>query len=215
MPRLDARDKTLGIGEYVEDMVMPGMLYGSALRPPAPRILVKAIETGAAKKVPGVHAVLTAEDIPGDRYQGHLKHDWPVMVAVGEESRYIGDALALVAAESKAAMKEALALIELEYEELPPVLTIDEALSADAPPIHPDGNRLSVNAKVLRGDVEAALANSKHVVSKSFYSPPVEHAFMEPESSLAYIDENGTVVVYVADQGINYQIGRASCRERV
>lgn len=202
MPRLDARDKTLGIGEYVEDMVMPGMLYGSALRPPAPRILVKAIETGAAKKVPGVHAVLTAEDIPGDRYQGHLKHDWPVMVAEGEESRYIGDALALVAAESKAAMKEALALIELEYEELPPVLTIDEALSADAPPIHPDGNRLSVNAKVLRGDVEAALANSKHVVSKSFYSPPVEHAFMEPESSLAYIDENGTVVVYVADQGI-------------
>ena len=107
MQRIDSREKTLGTGKYVEDMRMTGMLYGSALRTPAPRAFIRSIDTDGAKKIPGVHAVLTADDIPGERYPGHLKHDWPVLVAAGEESRYIGDAIALVAAESQAVLREA------------------------------------------------------------------------------------------------------------
>lgn len=202
MPRVDARAKTLGTGVFVEDMRMPGMLYGSALRAPAPRAFIRAIDTRAAKRISGVRAVLTADDVPGERYQGHLKHDWPVLVAAGEETRYIGDALALVAAESKTAMREALAAIRVDYEERIPVLTVRDALAADAAPIHSDGNRLVVNAKVVRGDVDEALERSAHVVRETFHSPAVEHAFMEPESALAYVDENGVLVVYTAGQSV-------------
>lgn len=202
MPRVDARAKTIGTGEYVEDMLMPGMLYGSALRSPAPRAFIRSIDTSEAKKHPGVVAVLTAEDIPGERYQGHIKHDWPVMIAAGEESRYIGDSIALVAAESKRAMREALGLIKVEYEERAPILTVDEALEADAAKIHAGGNSLVVNAKVLRGDVDGALKNAAHVIRETFYSPVVEHAFMEPETALARVDENGVLVVYTAGQSV-------------
>lgn len=117
MPRADAREKTLGTGVFVEDMVMADMLYGGALRTPAPRAYIRSIWTDEAKRIPGVHAVLTAEDVPGERYQGHLKHDWPVMIAQEEESRYIGDAIALVAAESKDILRRALMAIKVEYEE--------------------------------------------------------------------------------------------------
>ncbi len=202
MPRVDARAKAVGTGEYVEDMTMPGMLYGSALRTPTPRAFIKSIDTSEAKKLPGVVAVLTADDVPGERYQGHLKHDWPVMIAPGEESRYIGDAIALVAAESKKAMREALRLIKVEYEVRAPILTVDEALAENAARIHADGNRLVVNAKILRGDVEGALKDSAHVIRETFYSPAVEHAFMEPETAFAYVDESGVLVAYTAGQSV-------------
>ncbi len=202
MPRIDAREKTLGTGAYVEDMRMPDMLYGAALRAPAPRAYIKGIDTRAAREIPGVFAVLTADDIPGERYQGHLKHDWPVLVAVGEETRYIGDALALVAADDKAALREALRAIVVDYEEREPILTVDAALAENAARIHADGNRLVVNARVLRGDVDAALDASAHVVSATFHSPAVEHAFMEPETAFSYLDRDGVLVVYTAGQSV-------------
>lgn len=202
MPRVDARAKATGAGEYVDDMKIPGMLCGTALRTPAPRALIKGIDVSRARAVPGVVAVLTADDVPGERYLGHLKHDWPVMIAVGEESRYIGDAIALIAAENKAALREARSLITVDYEELEPILTVDDALAPDAPKIHPDGNRLAVNAVVSRGDVDGALSASKHVISEKFFSPAVEHAFLEPESALARFDEDGVLLVYTAGQGV-------------
>jgi len=202
MPRVDARAKTLGEGEFAEDMIMPGMLFGSALRTPAPRAFIRSIDTSAAKAIPGVAAVLTAEDVPGERYQGHLKHDWPVMIAPGEESRYIGDAVALVAAEDKKTLRMALAAIKVDYEERTPVLTVDDALAEGAPKLHPDGNRLSAGAVVLRGDADEALRRSAHVIRETFYSPAVEHAFMEPETALACVDEDGTLVAFTAGQNV-------------
>ncbi len=190
MPRLDAREKVLGTGQYSEDVTMPGMLYGSALRPKTARERIISIDTGAAKAHPGVVAVLTAEDVPGERYLGHIIHDWPVMIAVGETTRYVGDALALVAATSKKALKEALALIKVESEVLKPICTIEEALEPDAPRIHPFGNVLSVNTSVLRGDVDMALAESAHVVHQTYFSPVGEHAFLEPETAFAYFDKD-------------------------
>ncbi len=96
--RNDARGKVLGQGVYVDDMKVPGMLHGAVLRPPKARILVKGIDAAAALAMPGVKAVLTAADVPGNRWQGHIIKDWPAMIAIGEETRYVGDAIALVAA---------------------------------------------------------------------------------------------------------------------
>ncbi len=201
LPRVDARDKSLGTAEYVDDMFAEGMLYGAVLRSKYPRALVKGIDVSAARAYPGVEAVLTAEDVPGKRYWGHIIHDWPALVAVGEETRYVGDALALVAARSKQEARQALGLIKVEYDELEPVTIPALALTADAPQIHPRGNLLSETV-IKRGDAAVALADAAFVVKNRYITPPTEHAFMEPESALAVPNEGGGLTVYVASQSV-------------
>ncbi len=137
--RPDAKDKLLGSGEFVDDMQVPGMLYGAVLRAKYPRALVKKIDVAAARAVPGVEAVLTAEDVPGERLLGHVVHDWPVMIAEGEETRYVGDALAVLAATTKEAARQALELIRVDYEEREPLLSPEAALAEGAPQPAPQG----------------------------------------------------------------------------
>lgn len=200
IPRIDAIAKTLGTAEYVDDMKVPGMLYGSALRTKYPRALVKKIDISKALEHPGAVAVLTAKDVPGKRYIGHIVKDWPAMIAEGEETRYVGDALALVAAKSKKALKEIISLIEVEYEELAPLSNPAMALADGAPKIHPGGNILDREA-VKRGNVDEAIAGSKYVVTNHYSTPFTEHAFMEPESALAMPDGDG-VIIYTGSQGV-------------
>ncbi|HDK7168074.1 TPA: selenium-dependent xanthine dehydrogenase [Clostridium botulinum] len=200
IPRIDARDKILGIGKYVDDMKVEGMVYGSALRTKYPRALVKSIDISEALKHPDVETIITAKDIPGNRYIGHIIKDWPAMIDVGEETRYVGDSVALVAAKNKKALKEILNLIKVEYEELEPISNPDMAMDEDAPKIHPKGNVLTVE-KVNRGDVDAAIDNSKYVVSNHYSTPFTEHAFLEPESALSMPDGDG-VIIYTGSQGI-------------
>jgi len=199
--RMDAREKTLGTGQYVDDMHLPGMLYGAALRTPKARVRVLAIDASAARALPGVRAVLTAADVPGERHQGHIVHDWPTMIAVGEETRYVGDAVALVAAETRAQAREAVKLIKLEYEVLPPLVDPRLAQKDDAPRIHPKGNLLA-RTVVKRGDPDAAIAAAAHVIRQTFSTPETEHAFMEPESALAVPEADGTLTVYTGTQSI-------------
>jgi selenium-dependent xanthine dehydrogenase len=201
MPRPDARAKVLGTGEYVDDMAVPGMLHGAVLRAPKPRVRVLALDTAAALAMPGVVRVLTAADVPGERFQGHIVRDWPAMIAVGEETRYVGDALALVAAETRAQARAALASIRLEYEELPPVTSPRAALAEDAPRLHPKGNLLA-RTVLSRGDADAAIAEAAHVSRHVFHTPPTEHAFLEPESALAVPESDGTLTVYTGTQSI-------------
>ena len=141
--RTDAAPKLLGTAEYVDDMQVPGMLHGAVLRSKYPRALVEKIDISAARRLLGVAAVLTAKDVPGERLLGHLVHDWPVMIAEGEETRYVGDALALVAASTKELARQALELIQVDYEERAPLLIPQAALAEDAPRLHPKGNLLS------------------------------------------------------------------------
>ncbi|MDR3265292.1 MAG: selenium-dependent xanthine dehydrogenase [Synergistaceae bacterium] len=207
MPRVDAPDKVLGRALFSGDIRMPGMLFGAALRSPAPRVKIRKIDTSEAEKHPGVVAVLTAKDIPGERYQGHIVHDWPVLVAEGEETRYIGDALALVAATDRKATREALKLIRVDCEALKPVFTVRESLNqeasgADGYRIHPFGNRVRVDATVRRGDADSALANSAHVVRREYVTPAVDHAFLEPETALSYFDSEGTLIVRTGGQSV-------------
>ena len=105
--RPDAKRKLLGTGEFVDDMQVPGMLHGAVLRAKYPRALVKKIDVAAARALPGVEVVLTAKDVPGERLLGHVVYDWPVMIAEGEETRYVGDALAVLAATTKETARQA------------------------------------------------------------------------------------------------------------
>ncbi|TGE36197.1 selenium-dependent xanthine dehydrogenase [Desulfosporosinus fructosivorans] len=199
--RVDAREKVLGTGHYVDDMHVDQMLHAAVLRTQYPRAIVKAIDISAALVYPGVEAVLTAEDIPGDHDHGHIFHDWPTLVSVGQETRYIGDALVLVAAQTKKQAREALALIKVDYEELEPIISPTQALEEQAYRIHPKGNLLSTT-KINRGNAQEALAKSAHVVTHHYSTPPTEHAFMEPESALGIPQADGGIKIYVADQSV-------------
>ena len=114
LERVDAMEKTLGIGEYADDIRIDGMLHGVALRTKYPRALVKSIDISEAEKIEGVVKVVTAKDIPGKRYLGHIFKDTPALVEVGEETRYLGDAVALVAAETEEIAREAIKHIKVE-----------------------------------------------------------------------------------------------------
>ena len=201
VPRVDVREKVLGYGEYPDDMEVEGMIYGSALRSAYPRARVLAIHTEEAKALPGVVAVYTAADIPGSVKVGHLKQDWDAMIPVGKITHYLGDAVALVAAETPELVERAKALIRVEYEELPMVRDPYEAMRADAPKVHGDGNLLA-HWHVHRGDAEKAIAGSAHVLTETFHTPWTEHAFLEPECAVAMPDGEDGVKIYSTDQGV-------------
>ncbi|MGA2762902.1 MAG: selenium-dependent xanthine dehydrogenase [Spirochaetia bacterium] len=202
LPRVEAAEKIRGRARYVDDLMEPGMLYGAALRSPHPRAKLLSLDMSAARALPGVVVAATWEDIPGSRFTGHVKADWPTLVAVGEETRYAGDAIALVAAESPKQAQEALGLIKARFEVLPPVASPEAALTPGAPRIHPDGNVLS-RLVLHRGDAEAALASAAHVVEGRFTTPFTDHAFLEPESALGYPpDSRGVVTVRTGEQNV-------------
>lgn len=164
-PRVDARVKVLGTAQYVDDLYVEGMLHGAVLRSRYPRARVLSVDISQAKAFPGVEAVLTAADVPGERIEGYMQKDWPVLVAVGEETKFLGDTLALVAAVSKKAARDAIGLIRVEYEELEPVTTPGKALTEGAPRLHPAGNLLC-RTYLKRGNPKEALTNSKYVVTR-------------------------------------------------
>lgn len=197
--RTDVRDKVLGRGEYCDDLYLDGMAHASAVRSQYPRARVLDIDASAALALPGVLAVLTADDVPHNKV-GHLQQDWDVMIAKGDITRCVGDAVCLVVAESEAVLKRAKELVKVDYEPLEPVRTIQEARAADAPSLHPNGN-LCQQRHVTRGDARAALAQSKYVVTQSYRTPFTEHAFLEPECAVAFPYKDG-MKVYTSDQGV-------------
>ncbi|MDO4562033.1 MAG: selenium-dependent xanthine dehydrogenase [bacterium] len=197
--RVDVREKVLGYGEYVDDVVMEGMAHASAVRSKYPRARVLDIDASEALALPGVLAVLTAEDVPHNKV-GHIQQDWDVMIARGGVTRCVGDALCLVVAEDEEILARAKKLVKIDYEELEPVRNVREAMAAGAPPVHEKGN-LCQSRHVTRGDAKKALAESKYVVTQSYSTPFTEHAFLEPECALAFPYKDG-VKVYTSDQGV-------------
>lgn len=197
--RTDVRAKVLGTGAYCDDLYLDGMAHASAVRSQYPRARVLDIDPSAALALPGVLAVLTADDVPHNKV-GHLQQDWDVMIAKGDITRCVGDAICLVVAENETVLKQAKELVKVDYEPLEPVRTIQEARAADAPILHPGGN-LCQQRHVTRGDARAALAQSKYVVTQSYRTPFTEHAFLEPECAVAFPYKDG-VKVYTSDQGV-------------
>lgn len=197
--RIDVREKVLGYGEYPDDIEMEGMVYASAVRSKYPRARILDIDYTKAEALPGVLSVLTAKDVPNNKV-GHLQQDWDVMIAKGDITRAVGDAICLVVAETKDILEKAKKLVKIEYEVLKPVTSIQEAMAEDAPKLHPNGN-LCQKRHVTRGDAKKALANSKYVVTQTYRTPFTEHAFLEPECAVAFPYKDG-VKVYSTDQSV-------------
>ena len=205
MNRVDASAKALGEAKYADDFYMDGMVYGSALRSEYPRAEILSIDKSEAESMDGVLCVMTAEDIPGTQKVGHLKRDWDVIVPVGKTTHYLGDAVALVAAETPEILEKAKKAIKVEYKPLDGVFSPAEAMKDGAPLVHEDGNLLS-EEHLVRGDAEKVISESRYSVTNHYSLPFTEHAFMETECAVAF-PEDGGIHIISGDQGI-YQTQR-------
>lgn len=199
-PRVDVREKITGTGKYTDDVYMDGMVYGSAVRSAYPRARVLAIHVEEALELPGVVAVYTAKDIPGQNKVGHITMDWDTMIDVGDITHFLGDAICLVVAEDQETLEKAKALVRVDYEVFEPVTSAREAMEENAPLVHRNGNLLA-HKHVKRGNPQQAIAKSKYVLTQKFSTPWTEHAFLEPECAVAYPDGNG-VVILSSDQSV-------------
>ncbi|MBR3279580.1 MAG: 2Fe-2S iron-sulfur cluster binding domain-containing protein, partial [Lachnospiraceae bacterium] len=170
--RVDVRPKVLGYGEYPDDIEMDGMVHASAVRSKYPRARVLSIDASEALATEGVIGVLTAEDVPNNKV-GHIQQDWDVMIAVGDITRCVGDAICLVVAENETILASAKDKIKIEYEVLEPVRNCEEAAAEGAPLIHSKGN-LCQSRHVTRGDAKKALAESAFTVTETFETPFTE-----------------------------------------
>jgi CO/xanthine dehydrogenase Mo-binding subunit len=197
VPRNDAVAKVTGRAVYAGDLEVPGLLHGKVLRSPYPHARVGAVDTSAARRLPGVHAVLTAADIPGSNRYGLTVLDQQVLA--DGVVRYRGDAVAVVAAESEDIAAEALGLIAVDYEELPAVFCPLEARREGAPQVHAGGNVLQ-HTRIRKGDVQAGFAQAAVVVENEYRTQLVEHAYLEPEVSVANLDASGTMTVWTSTQ---------------
>ncbi|MEE1087096.1 MAG: selenium-dependent xanthine dehydrogenase [Schaedlerella sp.] len=199
--RLDVEEKVLGYGQYPDDFYSDDMLYAGVVRSKHPRARVLSIDTAKAKALAGVEAVLTADDIPGENMIGHLKHDQYTLVPVGELTHYLGDAIVLIAAKDRATLEKAKKLVKIEYEVLPAVHNIEEAKAPGAPLVfETDASNVQAHEHVSRGNAAEAIANAPHVLTHHFETPWTEHAFLEPEATFVFPEEDGTIFVYSTDQ---------------
>ena len=202
MGRYQGVEMALGMRPYIADMTVPGMLHGVVVLSPHARARLLSIDTRAAQALPGVAGVFTAADVPGDRWVGQIYKDWPCLVAIGEEVRYVGDVVAVVAAETPRIAREAAALVVADYECLPAVLDPVESIKPGAPQVNPKHDNVLSLTKINRGDVDTALASSVHVVSGTWQTQRIEHLFLEPEAALAVPLDDGRLHLYTQGQGI-------------
>jgi aldehyde oxidoreductase len=200
-PRYRGDELVLGRKPFAADLDRPDLLHGALVFSPHPRARVLELDTTEARALPGVVTVLTAGDVPGKRHVGLLVEDWPLLVAVGEETRCVGDVLAVVVAGTALQARRAAALVRCRWDVLPPVCDPESALSPDAPRLHAKGNLLETCA-FQRGDVDAALGESAVVVEMEFHTQRIEHAFLEPEACLAEPEGEG-LRVWSPGQGVH------------
>lgn len=202
----DILSKALGTAKFAADMNMDNMLYGAVKRSEIAAAILKNIDTSKAKALPGVAAVLTYKDIPGGNRVGIILKDEPVLV--DDEIRRIGDALAIVAAETKEIAEEALKLIEVEYEELEPILTIEDALKEDSHKIHNNSNILQ-DKHLNKGDVDKAFEECDVIVENTFKTGYYEHMYIETEAGIAKY-EDGIMTVWCSTQNPHFDRGEVA-----
>jgi len=201
--RIDAPSKVSGRLKYAGDMTMPDMLHVQVLRSPHAHARIVSIDTSAAEAMEGVAGVITSADVPGEDGFGVFVNDQPIMAR--GKVRYVGEAVAAVAAEDLITAKRAAATIKVEYAPLAPVFDPEEAMRAGAPVIHdyaPDNVTKHIPIRV--GDVEKGFAESDLVVEETYSTQAIEHAYLEPEAGLAYVDHDGVVTVVSPSQNITH-----------
>ena len=232
LPRIDGIEKATGQAKFTVDTVLPGMLHGKFLRSPLPHARVLSINVDKARRVPGVKAIITRDDVAGIRYAfvdtpRYPADETPLAV---DKVRYIGDEVAAVAATDLDAVEEAIGLIEVEYEPLPPVFDLEEAMKPGAPDIHEpfdlaskteweewgvhrgkkaldwrDAKNLSGRTSVSFGDIENGFAQSDYVREDRFDTKATAHCALEPHAALAFFDLSGKLNMYLSSMGIFYK----------
>jgi CO/xanthine dehydrogenase Mo-binding subunit len=205
VPRIDAKAKVKGEAVFASDMEMPGQAYMKMLMAHRAHAIVRRVDTAKAEALPGVLAVLTAQDVPCNEF-GYYSYDQPVLCGASakpftDRVRFVGDRVAAVVAETEAIAAAARDLIEVEYEDLPVVCDVEEAMLPDSPVLHPDlGSNVFGHHKLYNGDVEAGFRQADVVIESVLNTPAQEHAYLQTESGLAYMDEEGRLAVVTAGQ---------------
>ncbi len=199
--RYEVEKMVLGNRPFVDDLIVNDLKFGALKFSDYPRAVIKGIDVTEAEKFPGVLRVFTAKDIPGDRYVGLITPDWPIMIAEGESTHYIGDVLAGVVADAEDIAREATNKIKIQYEVLNPVTDPHMAMQADSPRVHESRNNLLEEAFCKRGDIEEAINISLYKVERTFRTQKIEHGYLEPESCLAKPNGDG-LKVYTQSQGV-------------
>ncbi len=190
--RTDDRKKVAGKLAYAADYPKEGFLHGKILRSPYPHALIKAIHVDKAKSIAGVVTVLTAKDLPGEKCFGAIIAEQPILC--WDRVRFVGDGVALVAAETEEIANHALSLIQVEYEPLPAVFNPREALKPEAPLVHEKGNLLLHN-KLRKGDIARGFAEADVIIERTYQTPFVEHGYLEPDIVMAIPQLDGTMVI--------------------
>ena len=200
-PKYDAYDKAVGRSAFIDDMRIDGMLHGALKFSDHPRTQVRRIDVAAAENIQGVVRVFTANDIPGERTIGVIHQDWPVMIAAGESTRYIGDVLAGVVAEDEDTARRAAAAIDVEYDVQEPLTDVHRAENSPVN-VHESGNLLSVSHIQRGDDIDSVFKASAHVVEATYQTQRVEHGFLETEVAIALPMGRDGIELYVQSQGV-------------
>jgi xanthine dehydrogenase molybdenum-binding subunit len=197
--RPDAYQKVSGKAIYTDDLKFDGMLHARVKRAEIPHAILRRLDVSQARALPGVHAVFTAENLPAARNHGLVSIDWPILVGIGERIRYVGDAIALVAADTREIATRAIDLITFEFEPLAVINGPHEAQIPEAPVLHNQGNLLK-HIQVRKGDVRQGFKEADLIIEHTFEIPAAEHLFMEPECSIARLNQHGQMEIYVGSQ---------------
>jgi CO/xanthine dehydrogenase Mo-binding subunit/aerobic-type carbon monoxide dehydrogenase small subunit (CoxS/CutS family) len=202
-PRLDAPGKVTGSVKYAADMVLPNMLHMSVLRSPHAYAKIISIDASAALAIPGVEVVLTSADVPGIDNFGVFIEDQPIMAR--DYVRYTGEAVAAVAAETLDLAIAATKLIKVEYKVLEGVFDPHLAIKDGAPQLHDFAkNNITKHTKIRKGDVEEGFKQADLIVEETYQTAKIEHAYLEPEAGLAYVESDGCVTVHSPSQNITH-----------
>jgi selenium-dependent xanthine dehydrogenase len=197
--RPDAVEKVTGKAIFTDDLQFENMLYAKVRRAMVPHAILTHLDISKAAALEGVAAVLTAEDIPGEHNHGLIYPDWPTLINIGERIRYLGDALAIVAAVTPDIAEKAVGLIETEFDLLPVISGPVQAIAPNQPKLHEKGNLLK-HIKIRKGDIEAGFSDSDVVLEHTFHTQTTDHAFLEPECSIAVPTNDGRMEIYVGSQ---------------
>ncbi len=211
LPRIDAMGKVTGATKYAGDFVMPNMLHARVLRSKFPSARITRIDTKVAKNLSGVVAVLTAQDLPGAQMAtdipgvtGTAKRagtDAPILAS--DRVRFLGEAIAIVAAETLDIAEKALDLIEVEYEPFPAVFTPEDAMKQGAP-IVTEPDNIVARWRIVKGNADAAMRDADVIVERTYKTQFIDHAYLEPEAGIAWVDENGVLTIRVSTQVVEH-----------
>ncbi len=199
VPRVDALAKVTGRLKFSDDLRFDNTLYAAVLRSEHCHAEILSIDTTAAQALEAVRMVLTAEDVPGRNAFGLIVQDQPVLS--GDRVRYVGDAVAAVVADTPEAAREALDKIEVKYKTLPVISNPQEAMAANAPLIHDSDSNVFAHMESGRGDIERGFGEAAHIIEDDYFTPFIEHAYLEPESGTAVPKGDGRISIYVGSQG--------------